>query len=137
MAAAPLLVVGIDEADPGPLLEWAAREALRWQGSLLIVHTWDGLIDPDLTVPSPRLRRAAEAVLAQAVEAARTLGVTVQGRLCEGFAGDALVEQSQGAALLIVGTAHRRRLSEAWHGSVSQHCARHATCPLVLVPVAA
>jgi len=45
----------------------------------------------------------------------------------------ALLEQSKGAALLVVGCRGHGGLSEALLGSVSQHVVHHAPCPVVII----
>lgn len=53
-----------------------------------------------------------------------------------GPVGPVLIEASHGAILLIVGTRQLRGLGRVFDGSVSEHCLRHATCPVVVVPAA-
>jgi nucleotide-binding universal stress UspA family protein len=44
-----------------------------------------------------------------------------------------LVEQAQGADLLVVGNRGRGGLASALLGSVSLHCVLHAPCPITIV----
>jgi nucleotide-binding universal stress UspA family protein len=44
-----------------------------------------------------------------------------------------LVERSTGAALLVVGSRSRHRLSGMLLGSVALHCVVHAACPVMVV----
>ena len=44
-----------------------------------------------------------------------------------------LVERSEGADLLVVGSHGRGRVPEMLLGSVSHHCATHARCPIVII----
>lgn len=53
--------------------------------------------------------------------------------VAEGPPGPALVAAGEGAELLVVGRRGRTGASGVLLGSVSQHCARHATCPIALV----
>jgi nucleotide-binding universal stress UspA family protein len=47
-----------------------------------------------------------------------------------------LVEQSEGATLLVVGTRGRGGVASLGLGSVSQAVAHHSRCPLAIVPYA-
>ncbi|MCW2508271.1 MAG: Universal stress protein [Modestobacter sp.] len=59
--------------------------------------------------------------------------VPVQVVTVEGSAGVALVERAAGAALLVVGSRSRGRLSGMVLGSVALHCAVRAPCPVMVV----
>lgn len=62
--------------------------------------------------------------------------VAVRRRAVHGPAGPALVAQSHGAALLIVGSHRHRWIAELLHESTNSYCARHATCPVLVIPPA-
>ena len=76
-----------------------------------------------------------EARLTEAVQAEAPVGASaaVTTEVVPGHAGAVLVEASRRAALLVVGSRGRGRLAEALLGSVSEHCVRHAACPVVVV----
>jgi nucleotide-binding universal stress UspA family protein len=57
----------------------------------------------------------------------------VSRRILPGETGRVLVSASQDAAFLVVGTVHTGVARRAVLGSVSEHCVRHATCPVVIV----
>ena len=59
--------------------------------------------------------------------------VVVSGKVVEGYAPSVLVAESVGADLLVVGSRGHGTFAEALLGSVSQHCAHHARCPVVIV----
>jgi nucleotide-binding universal stress UspA family protein len=60
-------------------------------------------------------------------------GVTVESR----HPAQALVERSRGADLLVVGSRGRGGFKRLLLGSVSQQCAHHAECPVVIIRSAA
>jgi nucleotide-binding universal stress UspA family protein len=80
------------------------------------------------------LREDAEKALDVALGEVDTSGVEVERVVVEGPAGGALVEASRGAELLVVGSRGRGGFKGLLLGSVSQQCAHHAECPVVIVP---
>lgn len=151
------VVVGVD-GSPGSTaaLRWALAEARLREAPLRLVHAYQpatisvtgagGGVAP---VPFPledleRLRGIAEAagrrVLADAV---RELGteamgdVQVEKELVEGPAASALLEAGRGAGLLVLGSRGHGGFVGLLLGSVSQQCAQHPPCPVVILPPAA
>ncbi len=57
----------------------------------------------------------------------------VECRIVEGDAGEALVEASTDADLVVVGSRGRSGLRATLLGSVSGHVVQHAHCPVVIV----
>jgi nucleotide-binding universal stress UspA family protein len=117
-------------------LRWAVEASLQWRDDLLIVHCFEERLETEMPDPSDDQVRAATMVLDQAVALARELGVEAEPKLCDGFAGEALVDASKEGRLLVIGSTHRSRLSQALHSSVSSYCVRHAHCPVTVVPMA-
>jgi len=128
-------VVGVSRLERQSQLHWAVQESLRWEAGLLIVHCLEERLETELPDPSDEQVHAATSVLEQAATLARSLGSQPDTRLCDGFAGEALVAASEGARLLVIGSTHRSRLSQAMHSSVSTYCVRHAHCPVTVVPL--
>jgi nucleotide-binding universal stress UspA family protein len=57
----------------------------------------------------------------------------VRARVVEGNAAQVLLDASDGADLLVVGSRGHGGFTEALLGSVSQHCVHHARCPVVVI----
>ena len=57
----------------------------------------------------------------------------VRLRAAMGTAADVLITESQGADLLVVGSRGHGGFSSMLLGSVSMHCALHASCPVTVV----
>jgi len=135
------VVVGIDGSDGSQrALRWAVEEAGRRGAELEVVHVWHlpyaggypyfaGAIDLGVFENDARaiLDRAVATVDATAVPA-------VEPVLVQGGAAWALVEAAKGADLLVVGSRGRGGFAGLLLGSVSQHVAAHAPCPVVVVP---
>jgi len=68
------------------------------------------------------------------VRAAMGAEADVVAELARGDAAQRLVEASTRADLLVVGSRGRSGIASLVLGSVSQHCAQHAECPVVIVP---
>jgi nucleotide-binding universal stress UspA family protein len=59
--------------------------------------------------------------------------VEIRPKVAEGNAAQVLLDASDGADLLVVGSRGHGGFAEALLGSVSQHCVHHATCPVVVI----
>ena len=59
--------------------------------------------------------------------------VEIDTRVVEGHPAEVLVEVSRHADLLVVASRGHGQFSGMLLGSVSQHCAAHAHCPVVIV----
>jgi nucleotide-binding universal stress UspA family protein len=90
-----------------------------------------------------KVREDVEATARQAAQHAQALvdamvkdlrGIEVEGHALESqHPAQTLVERSKGADLLVVGSRGRGGFKRLMLGSVSQQCAHHAECPLVIV----
>jgi len=147
------IVVGVD-GSPGAheALRWALTEARLRGAALRVVHAWmvpfiEAIPEPwvlGINPPGPpiekvheTLRQEAEKVLESSARDAVEAGdVEVEVELVEGRAAQKLLEVARPADLLVVGTRGRGGFAGLLLGSVSQQCAHHAPCPLVIVPSA-
>jgi nucleotide-binding universal stress UspA family protein len=139
---ATMIVVGIDGSDQSRrALEWALEEARLRRLPLRVVHTWTyprsagfAYVSAEMIDPS-FLSNAASDVLDETV--GDVLGdatdVQIEKKVVEGAAARVLVEEAQGAELLVVGSRGHGGFSGLLLGSVSQQCAHHAPCPVVIV----
>ncbi|HEU6444441.1 MAG TPA: universal stress protein [Gaiellaceae bacterium] len=57
----------------------------------------------------------------------------IERRAVQGSAAEELVRASEGAELLVVGSRGLGGFASLLLGSVSQQCAHHARCPVVIV----
>ena len=147
MTTSSLIVVGIDgKASGDEALRFAYEEARTGGDALEIVTTWN--IDPKFVSPYPVIGDVQiledlgdEAATYQKAAIDRVLGdaadwaVPVTNRVVRGDCGPILVKAAANARMLVVGSRGYGGFRAALLGSVSRYCARHATCPVVVVPL--
>jgi nucleotide-binding universal stress UspA family protein len=136
------ILVGIDgSAAAAAALGWAAREARLREARLLVVHAWTlpvlayaapygGTLTGDVLDAN---RQAAEDVVEAALGTAELEGIDVDSSVVEGPAAESLLAAAEGADLLVVGSRGHGGFAGLLLGSVSQQCAQHAPCPVVIV----
>ena len=134
------IVVGVDGSPPSrTALQWAAAEAADHQSDLLVVSVWEPPLIPPMGNPSlGREVMTSDSAADDLVAVIRDeLGenppVLVQPRVAEGNPAHVLIESSQDADLLVVGTRGHGGFSGLLLGSVSQHVAAYAKCPVTVV----
>jgi nucleotide-binding universal stress UspA family protein len=140
-----VIVVGVDHsAGAKEALRFALEEARLRQATLRAVHAWQfgyiGATGMEGALPAiggelHEYRAAAEAALdATLRQAIPDAGeVEVERHVVEGAPAAVLVEESRGADLLVVGSRGHGGFAQLLLGSVSQQCAHHAECPVVIV----
>ena len=131
------IVVGLDGSEHSiDALRWAVDEARLRKASVLAFCAWEFPHDPNpvvmfTTQPEP-FRAAAHAVFERAIAAVDPGAVDVVEQIVEGAAALRLAEASADADLLVVGSRGRGGFAGLLLGSVSQHLAVHARCPLLI-----
>ncbi len=142
-AATGVLVVGVDgSAASQRALDWAADEAELHGHKLLALSAY---VMPTIVTGAPgfaplainldQLESECRAVLDEEVKRVREAHpkLTIEARAVDQAPALALVEASQGAAELVVGSRGHGGFVGMMVGSVSQHCVAHAHCPVVVV----
>jgi nucleotide-binding universal stress UspA family protein len=151
------IVVGVDgSAGSVAALRWALAEAQLRGAPLRLVHAYQvpplplgdaGLGAAGMAVPSiasedaVRVRAASEAEASgtitatlELVDGEATDRVEIRRDAVEGPTAAVLIEAGRGAALLVVGSRGRGGFAGLLLGSVSQQCAQHPPCPVVILP---
>ena len=132
-AAIRQVVVGIDGSPAShKALEWAASEAAR-SGAVLEGHT---SFEPGYVfISRDEVEMTMKKIVDQAAAVVANIapGVTFQGVTHDGFAAKDLIDASKEADLLVVGSRGLGGFRGLLLGSVSQQCALHAHCPVVVV----
>ncbi|RMB83103.1 universal stress protein [Streptomyces shenzhenensis] len=135
----PRIVVGVDGSPSShAAVRWAVRYAGLVGGRVDAVAAWElpGIenwsappVDTDFDEENARRRLAEELRAALGAEPAGA----VRALLVRGHPADVLLRAAEGAEALVVGSHGRHGFARALLGSVSQHIAQHARCPVVIV----
>jgi nucleotide-binding universal stress UspA family protein len=139
----PRIVAGAD-GTPTSLaaLRWAVGQAEVTGGTVDAVIAWQPpvQISGDGTAPMTVIECAefveiATKTLQEAVsEVAGPEGnLRVRTEVVRGNPAQVLLDASEGADLLVVGSRDHRWFAEARYGSVSQGCVQYAHCPVVVI----
>lgn len=136
------IVVGVDGSPASrKALEWAGDEAVRHGSELTVLTAWlptpPPLSGTSSTMPThgaTDLSETAKELLMEAI--GDVLGedppVLVRPQVKEGNAAELLIDLSEGADLLVVGSRGYGGFAGLLLGSVSQHVAAHAKCTVVV-----
>ena len=134
------IVVGVDGSAAGDVaLKWAVEHATSRRRPLVIVH---GAGDPRNsseflgTVEAARvLRKAARRVTDKALSTVRTLAPDLDVQVIVRLRDPrfALLELSDGASMLVVGTRGHGPVRALLLGSVSVAVATHSSCPVAVI----
>jgi nucleotide-binding universal stress UspA family protein len=135
------IVVGVD-GSPGSrtALTWAAAEASDHAADLIVLNVWEHTLLPpagsvsvsERYVPDPSQRTADDLVQLIKEELGEDPPVPVQPRVKQGSPAKVLIEESANADLLVVGTRGHGGFAGLVLGSVSQHVAAYAQCPVTV-----
>ncbi|MFE1443562.1 universal stress protein [Streptomyces sp. NPDC058739] len=138
-AAGARVVVGVDGSpSSAAALRWAVHYAGLTGATVDAVASWDlpgahtwsaPAVDADVDEDIARQALAQEL---QKVLGAESAG-TVRPLVVRGNPVDVLLKAAEGAEALVVGSRGRGGFARALLGSVSQHVAHHARCPVVIV----
>jgi nucleotide-binding universal stress UspA family protein len=119
--------------------DWAFGLARRNDAALLVVSVID---THELRMPGGRFRARVdqvrdgrEAAASLLVERGRAVGVPVTFLVWTGDPGESIVAaaEAEDVDLVLVGAHGRGAIERLLIGSVSEHVARHAPCPVLIV----
>jgi nucleotide-binding universal stress UspA family protein len=136
------ILLGFDGSpDAQAALEWAVREAASRHLRLHVLYVqpdlsgWDAAAATMSGAPvlTSTLPDEGDTILATAVRAAESAGVPVSAASIAGPTAGVLVEQSQGADLVVIGSRGLGSVTSAVLGSTVSHVASHAHCPVAVI----
>jgi nucleotide-binding universal stress UspA family protein len=133
------IVVGVDgSAEARRALAWAGHQAEITGASLEVVMAWEmpamlfgPVIWPEGFDPRADAGRLLDEEIAAALGTAPTIALSAVVE--EGQAAAVLLHAAEGADLLVVGSRGRGGFAGLVMGSVSEHLAAHAPCPVVII----
>jgi nucleotide-binding universal stress UspA family protein len=136
------IVVGVD-GSPGSrkALTWAAAEAADHGADLIVLNVWEHTLLPPAGGPSVSERAVAEPSQTTTEELIQVIKeelgedppVPVKAHVRQGRPAKVLIDESEGANLLVVGQRGHGGFTGLVLGSVSQHVAAYAKCPVTVV----
>jgi nucleotide-binding universal stress UspA family protein len=149
-----IVVVGVDgSAGAQEALRWAAAEARLRQTRLRVVHASTsgffsaggagygypyigGSADTLPGIGFAELREAAEGLVERVIAEAgiEADDLEIERQVLEGGPVEVLIHAVGEGDLLVVGSRGHGGFAGLLLGSVSQQCAHHAPCPVVIVP---
>ena len=133
------IVVGVDGSTASlAALRWARDEAQRRGAPVVALHAWQPEWATELAAMTgiehdAALERAAQELVAGAIEATAGVGVEPNPLVVRDVGAGALVDASKDAALLVVGSRGWGGFAGLLLGSVSRRCLHAASCPVVVV----
>lgn len=136
------IVVGFDGSPDGrAALQWAIREAASRRLALRVLYVepdlsgWDAAAASMSGAPTlaTTLPHDGSAMLAEAIALGEAAGCSVSAESLSGPTAAVLVEQSHGAALVVIGSRGLGAMASSVLGSTVSHVAAHAFCPVIVV----
>jgi nucleotide-binding universal stress UspA family protein len=133
------VVVGVDGSSSSKTaLRWALSQARLTGGRVLAVTAWEMPVPYGWEPPHPYgdVALAAGRMLSEAVREALGLDVPdveVLESVVVGHPAQVLIDISEHAAVLVIGSHGHGRFAGALLGSISQQCVQHSRCPVVVV----
>ena len=141
----PGIVVGVDGSPNSErALDWAMKQAVAVRAPLTVIAVHEvpksywgripvvGAVDESLL---ESLRQAAEEMTQKAAGRLGDAGpASVTVHAVNGFVVKELVDASQDADLVVVGSRGGSGLGRLLAGSVSSEVVQHSACPVVIVP---
>jgi nucleotide-binding universal stress UspA family protein len=142
------ILAAVDDSEPSQrAIATSVAAAVEYKAALTFVHAVDwvgpvsqlessssGPADPTDLIDA--LRQEGQALISDAVEAAKRAGVTADHRLIEDRPVDAILAGAKdvGASVIVLGTHGRRGITRLLLGSVAEGVLRASHIPVLVVP---
>jgi nucleotide-binding universal stress UspA family protein len=136
-----VVVVGVDGSAPSlAALSWASRYGAATGATVRAVRVWHyptaaGL--PPGKTPEPveaEVEGWITSELSDAVTKANPdRAAQIETKIVYGHPAEALIDESRGQSLLVVGHRGHGGFTEVLTGSIAVYCVNHAACPVVVI----
>lgn len=138
MATQPV-VVGVDGSENSKeALKWAVEFGRRYDTVVEATAVWQIPVAYGYRAaylePGEEVAERTRQILAETVRETVGEEAGVVENVLRGIPAETLVELSESAQLLVLGTRGHGAFSGMLLGSVSQHCVTHSKCPFVVIP---
>jgi nucleotide-binding universal stress UspA family protein len=131
------VIVGVDGSEVSAgAIRFAFQEAARRRVGITAVHAaMPTRQHPSLRVPADIVEQVDRQLFAEAMDSKRILvpGIDVKTKLVHSHPVQALIDEADGAELIVVGSRGRGGFTGMLLGSVSQAVLHHAACPVAVV----
>lgn len=134
------IVVGVDQTVAArAALELALEEGVAHGCAVEVVTAWlwispyPGMSTVTSIAEGQRVAAAVQDRALRSASAKSRRRPVISRTVVHQHAGTALVERSEGARLLVVGSGRKGGVTRAVLGSTSEYCVRHAPVPIVVV----
>jgi nucleotide-binding universal stress UspA family protein len=138
------VVVGVDGSpSSAAALAWAIAEGAARGAVVEVIHAWEppvlygpvaGVSGYEATAVEDAGELLLREMVERATEAAGAASPAVERTVATGGAASSLLDAAKAADLVVVGRRGLGGFGRLLLGSVSDHVARHALCPVVVVP---
>lgn len=134
-----VIIVGVDGSESSKnALRWAARLAPSLNATIHAIVAWEYPIVFGLEGGIPGIWKpdgTAREILNNALDSVfgKERPAELKGSICQGHPTFVLLDASNGADMLIVGSRGLGGFAGLLLGSVSSSCAEHAKCPVLVV----
>jgi nucleotide-binding universal stress UspA family protein len=130
-------VVGVDGSEvSAAAIRFAFREAARRRVGITAVHAaMPTRRQSSVRVPADIVEQVDRQLLTEAIDGKRILipGIDLKTKLVHSHPVQALLDEADGAELIVVGSRGRGGFTGMLLGSVSQAVLHHAACPVAVV----
>jgi nucleotide-binding universal stress UspA family protein len=136
-----VVVVGVDGSDPSvAALSWASRYGAATGTTVRAVRVWH--YPSAAALPAGKMPESVDAEVEEQMRGELSEAVSkatldpsaqVETKIVYGHPAEALIDESRGQSLLVVGHRGHGGFAEAITGSIAIHCVNHAACPVVVI----
>jgi nucleotide-binding universal stress UspA family protein len=138
------VIVGVDGSpSSAAALDWAIAAGAARGAVVEVIHAWEppllyrpvaGVAGYEVAAVEDAGERLLREMVERATEAAGAAPSAVERTVATGGAASSLLDAAKAADVLVVGRRGHGGFGRLLLGSVSDHVARHAPCPVVVVP---